>query len=393
MENGICKKRILNFEVILNRKGDTIGKMVESCLITWGIEKVFTITVDNTSFNDTVISFLKKKIQNWGHVILDAQYLRMRCCAHVLNLIVCDGLKDYYLAIQVIRNVVRYFRSSPSRLAKFKEFVKIEKLNVTGTVCLDVSTRWNSTYLMLESALKYRKTFNSLLNEVNAKKKYDVTRVGPPSDIDWDVAQAFMLRVLTFMICVYCIAILMNALKSEDWQSLEEMYPIGDIAWKKKLKATLTGIYDFYLEKDHMHARSSYSNNNHNKRKVNENLSIQEKRMLKYKAHLEDEKPGEMSKLERYSSDNQEPSYESFDLLDWWKTNEAKYKILEKITWDVLAVPVSTVALESAFSTRVEFWIHLGVVFLLKQCKRLYAHKIGLGVCLTKMQKLVTKMC
>ena len=70
------------------------------------------------------------------------------------------------------------------------------------------------------------------------------------------------------------------------------MYPIGDIACdlKKKLKASLTRLYDFYLEKDPMHARSSSSNKNHNKRKVNENLSIQEKRMLKYKAHLEDEK-------------------------------------------------------------------------------------------------------
>nr|KAJ0220748.1 hypothetical protein LSAT_V11C200075940 [Lactuca sativa] len=73
--------------------------------------------------------------------------------------------------------------------------------------------------------------------------------------------------------------------------------------------------------------------------------------MLKYKVHLEDEKTGEVSELERYLSDNQEPSYESFDLLDWWKTNEAKYKILGKIARDVLVVPVSTVALKSAFST------------------------------------------
>ncbi|CAH1423154.1 unnamed protein product [Lactuca virosa] len=101
-----------------------------------------------------------------------------------------------------------------------------------------------------------------------------------------------------------------------------------------------------------MHAKNSSSNKNHNKRKVNENLSIQEKRMLKYKAHLEDEKIGELSELERYLSDNQEPSYEYFDLLDWWKTNKAKYKILGKIARDVLAVPVSTVASESAFSTR-----------------------------------------
>nr|KAJ0188938.1 hypothetical protein LSAT_V11C900506480 [Lactuca sativa] len=157
-----------------------------------------------------------------------------------------------------------------------------------------------------------------------------------------------------FLVVTYVAVVLdpRYKLKYVNW-SLEEMYPIGDIACdlKKKLKATLTRLYDFYLEKDPMHARSSSSNKNHNKRKVNVNLIIQEKRMLKYKAHLEDEKTGEVSELERYLSDNQEPSYESFDLLDWWKTNGAKYKILGKIARDVLAVPVSTVASKSAFST------------------------------------------
>ncbi|KAJ0904712.1 putative HAT dimerization domain, ribonuclease H-like superfamily [Helianthus annuus] len=43
--------------------------------------------------------------------------------------------------------------------------------------------------------------------------------------------------------------------------------------------------------------------------------------------------------------------YESFDLLLWWKINREKYKILAKVARDVLAVPVSTVVSESAFST------------------------------------------
>ncbi|XP_031500289.1 uncharacterized protein LOC116264293 [Nymphaea colorata] len=39
-----------------------------------------------------------------------------------------------------------------------------------------------------------------------------------------------------------------------------------------------------------------------------------------------------------------------FNILSWWKTNESKYKILVKIARDVLAIHVSTVASESAFS-------------------------------------------
>lgn len=40
-----------------------------------------------------------------------------------------------------------------------------------------------------------------------------------------------------------------------------------------------------------------------------------------------------------------------FDILGWWKCNESKYPILAKVARDVLAIPVSTVASEFAFST------------------------------------------
>ncbi|KAF3775114.1 Zinc finger BED domain-containing protein DAYSLEEPER [Nymphaea thermarum] len=40
-----------------------------------------------------------------------------------------------------------------------------------------------------------------------------------------------------------------------------------------------------------------------------------------------------------------------FNILSWWKTNESKYKILAKMARDVLAILVSTIASESAFST------------------------------------------
>lgn len=37
--------------------------------------------------------------------------------------------------------------------------------------------------------------------------------------------------------------------------------------------------------------------------------------------------------------------------MGWWKSNSSKYRILSLIARDVLAVPVSTVASESCFST------------------------------------------
>ncbi|KAJ1700859.1 hypothetical protein LUZ63_000638 [Rhynchospora breviuscula] len=39
-----------------------------------------------------------------------------------------------------------------------------------------------------------------------------------------------------------------------------------------------------------------------------------------------------------------------FDILTWWKLKAPKYPILSQLTRDILAVPISTVASESAFS-------------------------------------------
>ena len=52
-------------------------------------------------------------------------------------------------------------RQSPARLAKFKECALVEKIQSKSSLCLDVSTRWNSTYLMLDVAQKFEKAFES----------------------------------------------------------------------------------------------------------------------------------------------------------------------------------------------------------------------------------------
>ena len=48
-------------------------------------------------------------------------------------------------------------------------------------------------------------------------------------------------------------------------------------------------------------------------------------------------------------------SDEEFDILAWWKTNGLKYPTLQMIARDFLAIPISTVASESAFSTSGRF--------------------------------------
>ena len=56
--------------------------------------------------------------------------------------------------------------------------------------------------------------------------------------------------------------------------------------------------------------------------------------------------------VEKYLTDaNESTSNAHFDILTWWKLNGHRYPILSQIAKDVLAIPVSTVASESALST------------------------------------------
>lgn len=156
-------KRIINFCPIVGHSGVLIGRAVEKCLIEWGLKNVFTTTVDNASSNDVAIQHLKKVFNHWECGVLNGDFLHVRCAAHVLNLVVKEGLSDMTNSIKKVRALVRYVRSSPARLQKFKACVEEEKIDSSSLVCLDVETRWNSTYLMIESAIKFKKAFSNLL--------------------------------------------------------------------------------------------------------------------------------------------------------------------------------------------------------------------------------------
>ncbi|XP_062112712.1 zinc finger BED domain-containing protein RICESLEEPER 2-like [Humulus lupulus] len=160
-----------NFFQVVDNKGETIGKEIENFLNDWSISKLFSITVDNASSNDVAIRFLKRHYREKGNgLILDGKFLHMRCYAHIVNLIVSEGLKEKHDSIVSIRHAVRYVRSSPARLKEFKKVVIEEGIECKGFLCLDVQMRWNSTYLMLNCAIKFRKAFESMESNANFMK-------------------------------------------------------------------------------------------------------------------------------------------------------------------------------------------------------------------------------
>ncbi|XP_022874239.1 zinc finger BED domain-containing protein RICESLEEPER 2-like [Olea europaea var. sylvestris] len=196
--NWKLHKRILIFSVVPNHKGETIEKFIENSLLDWGIKRVGSITIDNANTNDAAIIYVKNKLKNWkpdDAMILGSSYLHVRCSAHTVNLIVKEGSKEFNPSIESIRNAVKYFQLSPSRLMKLSVVLKGKRLHAKKLAVLDVPTRWNSTFLMLDSVLNFEKAFDRIeegdgfyckyFDENEGRKEKE----GPPISYDWEKAR------------------------------------------------------------------------------------------------------------------------------------------------------------------------------------------------------------
>jgi len=161
-EGWNLNKKILNFCQVFNHKGETIGQVIKSCLLEWGIDNIWTVIVDNASSNNVTIKYLKRVTSGWASNILSNDFMHVRCCAHIVNLIVCVGLKDMDDSVVKIRNIVKFVRSSPSRQLVFNQCAEMLKTGSKKSVCLDVVTRWNSTYMMLDATAKFDVVFMRL---------------------------------------------------------------------------------------------------------------------------------------------------------------------------------------------------------------------------------------
>uniref|UniRef100_A0A7N2MYP7 BED-type domain-containing protein n=1 Tax=Quercus lobata TaxID=97700 RepID=A0A7N2MYP7_QUELO len=156
-------KRILNFCQVEDHKGETIGRKIEMSLREWGIDGIFTLTVDNASSNLTTIKFLQRVTNDWNGVVLGNEYMHIRCCAHILNLIVGEGLKEIDASVAKVHEAVR----------------------------------WNSTYIMLETAEKFEKVFLRMDFEDDGYSSYFRTKedsggLGSPCVIDFQNCRTFV---------------------------------------------------------------------------------------------------------------------------------------------------------------------------------------------------------
>ena len=165
--------------------GIALAKKIYSLASNWGIEKkLFTITLDNASTNDSCVHILKNQLKLKGALVHDGILFHVRCCSHILNLIVQDGLKEIDVSMDRIRECVKYVKGSQVRKIKFTQCIAQTSLDSKKALVQDVPTRWNSTYKMLSSALYYCLAFcHSQLSDSNFQSC--------PSSEEWERVEKF----------------------------------------------------------------------------------------------------------------------------------------------------------------------------------------------------------
>ncbi|KAL2903983.1 putative AC transposase [Bienertia sinuspersici] len=93
--------------------------------------------------------------------------MHVRCCAHILNLCVQDGLDELRTLLEHIRNVIRWIRAVRSAKGIFKQ--KCEEYGLRKKViALDTPTRWNSIYKLLHDAIAYHDVLTDMYSESRA---------------------------------------------------------------------------------------------------------------------------------------------------------------------------------------------------------------------------------
>jgi hypothetical protein len=105
---------------------------------------MFTITLDNAADNMAACGLL---LEN-GEIdlLFGGRHILIRCCAHILNIIVQDGIEIAQKAIELIRDLIRHINSSPSHIQTFNKLAERVGLPLKAGLLLDIPNHWNSTH-------------------------------------------------------------------------------------------------------------------------------------------------------------------------------------------------------------------------------------------------------
>ncbi|KAL1300658.1 hypothetical protein AAHE18_18G197700 [Arachis hypogaea] len=358
--------RLLSFcYVPCPHTSEVLTQTLMKILLEWNVDrKLSTVILDNYSTNDAMIDELLGRLDS-SFLMLGGKLLYMRCCAHILNLIVKDGLSIVKESIEKIRSSVLYWTATQKRNETFVSWCAKTTIPFTKKLVLDCPTRWNSTYLMLETALLYRDVFPRLRQK---EPQYKIV----PSNEEWELAKEICDRLKLF----YDVTQLFSSSKF----STANLY----FTLVCKIKVSLDPRYkmvgvEFQFEKMYPDPIECSKQVDRIHQLCNELVNEYNQKMSSDVSHVGTKEADESGNTSIFGSDDyivylkrrkmtrgscvnveidhyfeeeiHPPNDPNFNVLKWWKNNQMKFKVLAKITKDIYAIPVSTVASESAFST------------------------------------------
>ncbi|KAL0928761.1 hypothetical protein M5K25_000682 [Dendrobium thyrsiflorum] len=414
--NWKLQKRVLSFLHL--SPPHTATEIVDTfykSLHEWNLEnKVFTLSVDNASNNDRAIKLLKDNFRVRKKLFFGGKIFHVRCCAHILNLMVKNGIKSIEFVVEKIRDTVSFLNASEGRLLRFADVVHQLHLP-TRKLIMDCATRWNSTYNMLTVALQLREAFTSYSErEVayhncptedewkNIEKVCDVLgffneATNIISGTEYPTSNLFLSQICTIKKVlddgsissdefVRNMTMKMKGKFDKYWGEcnllmafgaimdprmkfivIEFAYPMiygeqsgQNISYVRTLLYELFEEYVTYCEEEAKGASDTYRLKKDASKVESSSKTIKEGGANKYSGWLDftayvsektSKKPAK-SDLDNYLEDGLEicPPGKTFDVIGWWKNNQAKYRILSRLAVEILAIPISTVASESTFS-------------------------------------------
>ncbi|XP_022716285.1 zinc finger BED domain-containing protein RICESLEEPER 2-like [Durio zibethinus] len=101
---------------------------------------VFTLSVDNASSNDVAIKILKDTFSRNRMLLCGGKLFHVRCCAHILNLMVQDGFSEIKNVISDVHESVSFINQNEARLNSFSDIVQQLQLPDRKLI-LDCKTR------------------------------------------------------------------------------------------------------------------------------------------------------------------------------------------------------------------------------------------------------------
>ncbi|KAJ9542242.1 hypothetical protein OSB04_028748 [Centaurea solstitialis] len=365
------QNRIISFiHVSSPHTAEALSQAMMECLLDWNIDnKLSTLTVDNCSTNDAIIDRLLGTLSS-SSLMLKGKIFHMRCCAHIINIIVQDGFSIIKGAIENVRDSVAFWTGSSKRVQEFILCARQLNIKCEKELALDCKTRWNSVYIMLNVALEYKNVFNRL-------SKKEISYVCLPSEDQWAMASIVCEKLKVFyrvtekfsgtlyptsniffpLVCEIKVSLLswkssphevirnmtssMLLKFNKYWSVIHEVMSVAivlDPRYKLKLiNYFFPKIYGDEAKSEVMRIR---------------NLCVElfEDYKKKYVNNQGTSWKGQSSTSAFDVAEKLLPNEEGFDILMWWRCNGSKFPILQKIAKDILAIPISSVASESAFS-------------------------------------------